>query len=113
MNTLIVDFDHEVEPECEGCYSGCEDCSPEDFDYEDVPVSFTIYCKPFRPSDWRQRLCSVASDFDPSSKRFQYSNYLKPVGDNAIQITPSRLDAATLKHVVDFIEGNDLEDYVK
>ena len=56
----------------------------------------TLEGKPFRPSDWAERLCGVMSAFG-SDGRMQYSPYVHPI------------DSAGMKSVVVDIRLKDIE----
>ncbi len=75
--------------------------------------------KPFRPSDWAERLCGVMSCFRPEGKRgpnahLQYSPYVRPVMLNGIKSVVVNEDLRNIEplayhFVMDFAKDNDLQ----
>jgi hypothetical protein len=75
--------------------------------------------KPFRPSDWPERLCGVMSCFRPEGFRgpnahLQYSPYVRPAVLNGIKSVVVNEDLRTIEplayyFVVDFAKDNDLQ----
>ncbi|MDP3621896.1 MAG: DUF3579 domain-containing protein [Polynucleobacter sp.] len=73
--------------------------------------------KPFRPSDWAERLCGVMAVFRPpgdsGDPRFTYSPYARPVQIAKIKyvVIDTRLhtlDPRALDFVLNFAKDNDL-----
>jgi len=74
--------------------------------------------KPFRPSDWAERLCGVMSAFQPPGRRvvgapMQYSPYVHPVmvGNVKCVAVDSRLELLepmAMEFVRNFARDNDL-----
>jgi len=73
--------------------------------------------KPFRPSDWAERLCGVMATFRPpgdhADPRFTYSPYARPVQIAQIKcvVIDTRLhelDPRALDFVLNFAKDNDL-----
>jgi hypothetical protein len=75
--------------------------------------------KPFRPSDWAERLCGVMSAFQPAGRRvitgapMQYSPYVHPVMVGAVKCVAvdQRLEALepmAMEFVRNFARDNDL-----
>lgn len=73
--------------------------------------------KPFRPSDWVERLCGVMASFRPlgdtGDPRFCYSPYVTPalfanVKCVAIDTRLADLDPRALDFVMNFAKDNDL-----
>ena len=66
--------------------------------------------KPFRPSDWAERLCGVMAQFRPngdtSDPRFTYSPYVKPVNIAGIKcvVVDERLNEIEPK-AMDFVKN--------
>lgn len=74
--------------------------------------------KPFRPSDWAERLCGVMAQFrpenDPGDPRFTYSPYVKPTNIAGIKcvIVDERLaeiEPKALDFVNNFAKDNQLQ----
>jgi hypothetical protein len=75
--------------------------------------------KPFRPSDWAERLCGVMSSFQPaglravSNKPMQFSPYVRPVMVEGIKcvLVDERLDELepmAMEFVRNFARDNEL-----
>jgi hypothetical protein len=75
--------------------------------------------KPFRPSDWAERLCGAMSCFRPEGPRgphahLQYSPFVRPVmlgGIKSVVVNPALRDIEPLAYhfVMDFAKDNDLQ----
>lgn len=74
--------------------------------------------KPFRPSDWADRLCGVMSPFQPNAvgpgAHLQYSPYVQPVqaGDVRCVRVDGKLDALSpmaYRFLINFARDNDLQ----
>lgn len=73
--------------------------------------------KPFRPSDWAERLCGVMAQFrpedDPNDPRFTYSPYVKPVNIGGLKcvVVDERLrdiEPKAMDFVKNFAKDNNL-----
>jgi hypothetical protein len=62
---------------------------------EFVILGVTLDGKPFRPSDWAERLCGVMAAFG-GDHRMQYSPYVHPVTSNGVRcvVVDVRLEEA-------------------
>lgn len=75
--------------------------------------------KPFRPSDWAERLCGVMSCFRPEGSggrnaHLKYSPYVRPIlldGVKAVVVDESlrQLEPLAYHFVMDFARDNDLQ----
>lgn len=75
--------------------------------------------KPFRPSDWAERLCGVLSCFRPPGSRerdahLKYSPYVRPAMLNGIRSVVvnealREIEPLAYHFVVDFAKDNDLQ----
>jgi hypothetical protein len=75
--------------------------------------------KPFRPSDWAERLCGVMSCFRPEGSggpnaHLQYSPYVRPVmleGIRSVVVNEALREVEPLAYhfVMDFAKDNDLQ----
>ena len=79
---------------------------------EFVIVGVTADGKPFRPSDWAERLCGVMSAFG-GDHRMQYSPYVHPVTANGVRcvVVDTRLEAIepmAYRFLVGFAKDNEL-----
>jgi len=84
----------------------------------DVIVEFviqgvTLDGKPFRPSDWAERLCGVMSAFG-ADNRMQYSPYVHPVTAAGIRcvVVDVRLEAIepmAYRFLLSFAQDNELK----
>ena len=73
----------------------------------------TLGGKPFRPSDWAERLCGVMSAFG-SSGRMQYSPYVYPVTSAGVKcvvvdIRLKETEPKAYNFLVNFAKDNELE----
>ena len=69
--------------------------------------------KPFRPSDWAERLSSVLSTFG-ADNRMSYSPYVRPVtldGVKCVLVNKSleQIEARAYRFLVGFAQDNDLQ----
>ena len=69
--------------------------------------------KPFRPSDWAERLCGVMSAFG-GDHRMQYSPYVHPVTANGIRcvvvdLRLEELEPMAYRFLLSFAKDNDLK----
>jgi hypothetical protein len=69
--------------------------------------------KPFRPSDWAERLCGVMSAFG-GDHRMQYSPYVHPVTSNGIRcvvvdIRLEELEPMAYRFLLSFAKDNELK----
>ena len=69
--------------------------------------------KPFRPSDWAERLCGVMSAFG-GDHRMQYSPYVHPVTSNGIRcvvvdIRLEELEPMAYRFLLAFAKDNELK----
>ncbi|MGN6388344.1 MAG: DUF3579 domain-containing protein [Burkholderiaceae bacterium] len=75
--------------------------------------------KPFRPSDWAERLCGVLACFRPSGPRgpnahLQYSPYVRPIMINGVRSVVvnealRELEPLAYHFVRNFAQDNDLQ----
>jgi hypothetical protein len=82
-------------------------------------LGLTSHGKPFRPSDWAERLCGVMSCFRPEGTggphaHLQYSPYVRPTfldGVKAVVVNADLREIEPLAYhfVVDFAKDNDLQ----
>ena len=80
---------------------------------EFVIQGVTLDGKPFRPSDWAERLCGVMSAFG-GDHRMQYSPYVHPVTAAGIRcvVVDVRLEEAepmAYRFLLSFAKDNDLK----
>ena len=80
---------------------------------EFVIQGVTLDGKPFRPSDWAERLCGVMSAFG-GDHRMQYSPYVHPVTANGIRcvvvdIRLEELEPMAYRFLLSFAKDNDLK----
>jgi hypothetical protein len=83
-------------------------CNP----YEIVIQGMTNNNKPFRPSDWAERLCGVLSSFD-QGHRLSYHQWVRPIlVDNircvAVDRKLEQISATAFNFLMDFARDNDL-----
>ena len=84
----------------------------------DLPVEFVIQGttedgKPFRPSDWAERLCGVMAAFG-SDQHLAYSPYVHPITSNGIRcvVVDMRLEALApmaYRFLLSFAKDNELQ----
>jgi len=80
---------------------------------EFVIQGVTLDGKPFRPSDWAERLCGVMSAFG-GDHRMQYSPYVHPVTAQGVRcvVVDMRLEAIepmAYRFLLSFAKDNDLK----
>ena len=80
---------------------------------EFVILGVTLGGKPFRPSDWAERLCGVMSAFG-SGGRMQYSPYVYPVTSNGMKcvVVDARLrkvEPMAHNFLLNFAKDNELQ----
>jgi len=73
----------------------------------------TLAGKPFRPSDWAERLCGVMSAFG-SDGRMQYSPYVYPVASAGVKcvVVDARLkeiEPMAYNFLLNFAKDNELQ----
>jgi Protein of unknown function (DUF3579) len=80
---------------------------------EFVIKGVTLAGKPFRPSDWAERLCGIMSAFG-SDGRMQYSPYVFPVssfGVKCVVVDPrlKEIQPMAYNFLLNFAKDNELE----
>jgi hypothetical protein len=80
---------------------------------EFVILGVTADGKPFRPSDWAERLCGVMSAFG-GDHRMQYSPYVHPVTSNGIRcvvvdLRLEELEPMAYRFLLSFAKDNELK----
>jgi hypothetical protein len=80
---------------------------------EFVIQGVTLDGKPFRPSDWAERLCGVMSAFG-GDHRMQYSPYVHPITANGIRcvVVDKRLEQMepmAYRFLLNFARDNELQ----
>lgn len=80
---------------------------------EFVIKGVTLEGKPFRPSDWAERLCGVMSAFG-SDGRMQYSPYVQPITSAGIRcvVVDKRLkdiEPMAYNFLLNFARDNELQ----
>lgn len=80
---------------------------------EFVILGVTLDGKPFRPSDWAERLCGVMSAFG-GDHRMQYSPYVHPVTSDGVRcvVVDKRLEALepmAYRFLLGFAKDNELK----
>jgi hypothetical protein len=80
---------------------------------EFVIQGVTLDGKPFRPSDWAERLCGVMSAFG-GDHRMQYSPYVHPVTAGGIRcvvvdIRLEEIEPMAYRFLISFARDNDLK----
>ena len=80
---------------------------------EFVIQGVTLEGKPFRPSDWAERLCGVMSAFG-GDHRMQYSPYVHPVTAAGIRcvvvdVRLEELEPMAYRFLLSFAQDNDLK----
>ena len=80
---------------------------------EFVILGVTLDGKPFRPSDWAERLCGVMSAFG-GDHRMQYSPFVHPVTSNGVRcvVVDVRLEAIepmAYRFLLTFAKDNELQ----
>jgi hypothetical protein len=79
---------------------------------EFVIQGVTLEGKPFRPSDWAERLCGVMSAFG-GDHRMQYSPFVHPVSANGVRcvVVDTRLESIepmAYRFLLSFAKDNEL-----
>lgn len=77
----------------------------------------TLAGKPFRPSDWAERLCGVMTCFRPGNARdahLYYSSYVRPIVIDQVKcVVVSReleqIEPAAYRFLLGFAEDNELQ----
>jgi len=69
--------------------------------------------KPFRPSDWSERLCGVMSAFG-AERRMEYSPYVQPINSGGVKcvvvsIELEELEPMAYKFLLNFARDNELQ----
>ena len=85
---------------------------PEEAVSEFVILGVTTQGKPFRPSDWAERLCGVMSAFG-GDHRMQYSPFVHPITSNGVRcvVVDLRLESIepmAYRFLVNFAKDNEL-----
>src|SRR4051812_7782491 len=80
---------------------------------EFVIPGLTADGKPFRPSDWAERLCGVMSAFG-GDHRMQYSPYVPPVTANGVRcvvvdLRLEELEPMAYRFLLSFAKDNELK----
>jgi hypothetical protein len=73
----------------------------------------TLAGRPFRPSDWAERLCGVMSAFG-SDGRMQYSPYVYPVSSDGVKcvvvdVRLKEIEPMAYNFLLNFAKDNELE----
>ena len=69
--------------------------------------------KPFRPSDWAERLSGILASFGDSQKRLEYHAYVRPMlldGVRCVAVDKKleRVNPQVFQFLMDFAKDNDL-----
>jgi len=80
---------------------------------EFVILGMTLDGRPFRPSDWAERLCGVMSAFG-GDHRMQYSPFVHPVTSNGIRcvvvdIRLEQVEPMAYRFLLGFAKDNELK----
>ena len=80
---------------------------------EFVIAGVTLDGKPFRPSDWAERLCGVMSAFG-GDHRMQYSPFVHPVTANGVRcvvvdLRLEQVEPMAYRFLLSFAKDNDLQ----
>ena len=80
---------------------------------EFVILGLTLEGKPFRPSDWAERLCGVLAAFG-NDHRMQYSPFVHPVTANGVRcvvvdVRVEELEPMAYRFLVSFARDNELQ----
>jgi hypothetical protein len=80
---------------------------------EFVIVGTTLDGKPFRPSDWAERLCGVMSAFG-GDHRMAYSPFVHPISANGVRcvVVDARLESIepmAYRFLLSFAKDNELQ----
>jgi uncharacterized protein DUF3579 len=81
---------------------------------EFVITGVTLGGKPFRPSDWAERLCGVMAAFGSGGGRMQYSPYVYPVTSAGVKcvVVDARLrdiEPMAYNFLMNFAKDNELQ----
>ena len=73
----------------------------------------TLDGKPFRPSDWAERLCGVMSAFG-GDQRLQYSPFVHPISANGVRcvvvdVRLEELEPMAYRFLISFAKDNELQ----
>ena len=79
---------------------------------EFVITGVTLDGKPFRPSDWAERLCGVMSAFG-GDHRMQYSPFVHPITVNGVRCVVvdrrlEQIEPMAYRFLVNFAKDNEL-----
>src|ERR687897_3868322 len=79
---------------------------------EYVIVGVTLDGKPFRPSDWAERLCGVMSAFG-GNHRMQYSPFVHPISANGVRcvvvdVRLEEIEPMAYRFLISFAKDNEL-----
>src|SRR5690349_24668260 len=85
---------------------------PEPAVSEFVILGLTKDGKPFRPSDWAERLCGVLSAFG-GDHRMQYSPFVHPITSNGVRcvvvdIRLEQIEPMAYRFLLNFAKDNEL-----
>jgi hypothetical protein len=80
---------------------------------EFVIVGTTLDGRPFRPSDWAERLCGVMAAFG-GDNRMQYSPFVHPVTSNGVRcvvvdVRLEQIEPMAYRFLVGFAKDNELQ----
>ena len=87
--------------------------APADAIVEFIIQGVTLDGKPFRPSDWAERLCGVMSAFG-GDHRMQYSPYVHPVTSSGVRcvvvdIRLEEIEPMAYRFLLGFAKENELK----
>jgi len=79
---------------------------------EFVIQGLTLDGKPFRPSDWAERLCGVMSAFG-GDRRMQYSPFVHPISANGVRcvvvdLRLEQIEPMAYRFLLSFAKDNEL-----
>ena len=80
---------------------------------EFVIVGTTLDGKPFRPSDWAERLCGVMAAFG-GDHRMQYSPFVHPITANGVRcvvvdVRLEQIEPMAYRFLANFAKDNELQ----
>ena len=86
---------------------------PEPAVVEFVIVGTTLDGKPFRPSDWAERLCGVMAAFG-ADNRMQYSPFVHPVSARGVRcvvvdVRLEEVEPMAYRFLLNFAKDNELQ----
>ena len=89
------------------------EAAPGDVIVEFVIQGVTLDGKPFRPSDWAERLCGVMSAFG-ADNRMQYSPFVHPVTAAGVRcvvvdVRLEEIEPMAYRFLLSFAKDNDLK----